>query len=242
MPSGVLQLNSNGSFAFTPPANFSGTTTFTYRASDGNTQSAATTVTIQVTAVNDPPFATSSPPTAATEGVTYRFTLTASDPDGTTPTITAPTLPSWLRFTAPATISGTPADRDVGTHSVTMDISDGVAAAVGVTWQITVANVDNRPSIASIPEQTATEGSAFDIDLARFVTDSDTAASSLTYAATAGVPTGVTLSPAGRLAGTPQLGASVGTHTVRFTVSDAVNTVPGQSNSRCCPLAESISR
>ena len=142
VPSGVLQLNSNGSFAFTPPANFSGTTTFTYRASDGTTQSAATTVTIEVTAVNDPPFATNSPPTTATEGVTYRFTLAASDPDGTTPTITAPTLPTWLSFTAPATISGTPGDSEVGTHGVTMRISDGVAAAVDVEWQITAANVE----------------------------------------------------------------------------------------------------
>ena len=228
VPSGVLLLNSNGSFAFTPPANFSGTTTFTYRASDGTTQSAATTVTIEVTAVNDAPFATNSPPTTATEGVTYRYVLGASDPDGTTPTITAPTLPTWLSFTAPATISGTPGDADVGTHGVTMRISDGVAAAVDVQWQITVANVDNRPSIASIPEQTATEGSPLDVDLARFVTDSDTAASSLTFAATAGVPAGVALSPAGRLAGTPQIGASVGTHTVRFTVSDGTNAVPGQ--------------
>jgi VCBS repeat-containing protein len=211
VPNGVLQLNANGSFAYTPPANFSGTTTFTYRASDGATMSAATTVTIAVTAVNDPPFATNSPPTTATEGVTYRYTLAASDPDRTTPTITAPTLPRWLNFTAPATISGTPGDADVGTHGVTMSISDGVAPAVTVQWQITVANVDNRPSIASIPEQTATEGSPFDVDLARFVTDSDTAAGSLRYAATAGVPAGVTLSAAGRLSGTPQIGASVGT-------------------------------
>ncbi|HEY3517988.1 MAG TPA: Ig-like domain-containing protein, partial [Gammaproteobacteria bacterium] len=226
--SGVLQLNPNGSFAYTPPANFSGTMTFTYRASDGATQSAAATVTIAVTAVNDPPFATNAPPTTATEGVTYRFVLGASDPDGTTPTITAPTLPRWLTFTAPATISGTPGDADVGTHAATMSISDGVAPAVSVQWQITVAGVDNRPSIGSIPEQTATEGSPLDVDLARFVTDSDTAAGSLTFAATAGAPAGVTLSPQGRLAGTPQIGASVGTHTVRFTVSDAVNTVPGQ--------------
>ncbi|HWN40177.1 MAG TPA: Ig-like domain-containing protein, partial [Gammaproteobacteria bacterium] len=225
---GVLQLNSNGSFAYTPPANFNGTTTFTYRASDGTTQSAATTVTITVTAVNDPPFATNTPETTATEGVTYRYALGASDPDGTTPTITATTLPTWLTFTPPATVSGTPGDADVGTHNATMTISDGVAPAVSVQWQITVAGVDNRPAIASIPEQTATEGSPLDVDLTRFVTDSDTAVSSLTYAATAGVPAGLTLSPAGRLSGTPQLGASVGTHTVRFTVSDAVNTVPAQ--------------
>ena len=228
VPNGVLHLDGNGSFTYTPVPNFAGNTTFTYHASDGATQSAATTVTIAVTAVNDPPFATNSPPTTATEGVTYRYTLGASDPDGTTPTITATTLPAWLTFTAPATISGTPGDANVGTHGVTMTISDGVAPAVSVQWQITVVGVDNRPSIGSIPEQTATEGSPLDVDLARFVTDSDTAASSLTYAATAGVPTGVTLSPAGRLSGTPQIGASVGTSTVRFTVSDAVNTVPGQ--------------
>ena len=225
---GVLQFNANGSFGFTPPANFNGSTTFTYRASDGATQSAATTVTIAVTAVNDAPFATNSPPTTATEGITYRYTLTASDPDGTTPTITAPTLPSWLSFTAPATISGTPGDADVGTHAVTMSMTDGVAPAVTVRFQITVADVDIPPSISTIAEQTATEGTPVDIDIARFVTDSDTPATSLTYAATGGVPAGLALSAAGRLSGTPQVGGSVGTHTVRFTVADGTNTVAGQ--------------
>jgi VCBS repeat-containing protein len=225
---GTLQLNSNGSFAYTPTPNFSGTATFTYRANDASAQSAVVTVTIGVAAANDPPFITNAAPTTATEGVTYRYTLTASDPDGTTPTITAPTLPSWLAFTAPATISGTPADDDVGTHDVTMSVSDGVAAAVTSRFRITVRGVDNPPSIRSIPEQTATENSPFDVDLTTFVTDSDTASTSLTYAATGGVPSGLTLSAAGRLSGTPQIAASVGTHTVRFTVSDAENTVAGQ--------------
>jgi len=129
---------------------------------------------------------------------------------------------------APATISGTPGDAEVGTHTVPMSITDGIAPAVAVRWQIAVENVDNAPSIAAIPEQTATEGSPFDTDLAPFVTDSDTPATSLTYAATADVPAGLALSLAGRLTGTPQLGASVGTHTTRFTVSDGKNTVPGQ--------------
>jgi Big-like domain-containing protein/surface protein with Ig-like domain/putative Ig domain-containing protein/VCBS repeat protein/uncharacterized protein DUF11 len=225
---GVLQLSANGSFGFTPAANFNGTTTFTYRAGDGATQSGPTTVTIAVSAVNDPPFATNAPTTTATEGVTYRYTLAASDPDGTMPTISAPTLPGWLAFTAPATISGTPGDADVGVHAVTMSMTDGVAPAVPVQFQITVEDVDNPPSIATIPEQTTTEGTPVDIDLARFVTDSDTGSTALTFAATGGVPPGLALSPAGRLSGTPQIGASAGTHTVRFTVSDGANTVPGQ--------------
>jgi len=230
VPNGhTLNLIDSGAFIYTPDRDFNGSTTFTYRAGDGATQSGATTVTITVTAVNDPPFATNAAKTTVKEGETYSFTLTASDPDDTTPTITAPTLPSWLTFTAPATISGTPADANVGVHSVTMSISDGVAPAVAFQFQITVENVDHAPAIATIPEQTATEGAPVDIDLAAFVTDSDTPATSLTYALIAdpALP-GLALSPAGRLTGTPQLGASAGTHTVRFTVSDGTNTVPGQ--------------
>jgi VCBS repeat-containing protein len=225
---GTLQLSSNGSFTYAPPANFAGTTTFTYSAHDAAAESAAATVTLTVTPVNDPPFITSAPATTATEGVSYRYTLAASDPDGTTPTITAPTIPSWLTFTPPATLSGTPGDADVGTHSVTMRVSDGVAPELTSSWQITVEGVDNPPAIAPIPEQTATETTPFDLDLAPFVTDSDTEADSLTFAATAGLPPGVTLSAAGRLAGTPETGSSVGTHTVRFTVADEENTVPAQ--------------
>jgi hypothetical protein len=232
VPSGhILQLNEPGSFVYTPEPNFNGTTTFTYRATDGATQSAPTTVTITVTPVNDRPFATNSAPTTVDEGVTYRFTLTASDPDETTPTISAPTLPSWLTFTPPAEISGTPGDDDVGAHDVTMSITDGVAAAVPVSFRITVEDVDVPPSISTIPDQTATEGTPFELDLASFVRDTDTAAGSLTYAATAGtVPAGLSLSAAGRLSGTPQLGASLGTHTVRFTVADDPQNqpVPGQ--------------
>src|SRR6185503_3829878 len=231
VPNGhTLNLIDSGAFTYTPDRDFHGSTTFTYRATDGVTQSGATTVTITVTAVNDAPFQTNAPETTTVEeGATFRYTLTASDPDGTTPTITAPTLPRWLTFTAPATVSGTPGDADVGVHSVTMSISDGVAPAVAVQFQITVENVDHAPSIATIPEQTATEGAPVDIDLAGFVTDSDTQATSLTYALiTDTALPGFALSPAGRLTGTPQIGTSVGTHTVRFTVSDGTNTVPGQ--------------
>ena len=225
---GVLNLRDDGSFYFAPDPNFNGTTSFTYRASDGAMQSGPTSVTIAITAVNDPPFLTNAAPTTATEGVTYRYTLTASDPDGTTPTISAPTLPSWLSFTAPATISGTPGDANVGVHTVAMSMTDGIAPPVPVQFQITVEAVDNPPAIATIPEQTTTEGTPVDIDLARFVTDSDTASTALTFAATGGAPPGLALSPTGRLSGTPQIGASAGTHTVRFTVSDGVSTVPGQ--------------
>ena len=45
---GVLTLNGNGSFTYTPGSNFTGSDTFTYRASDGVTPSNVATVTISV--------------------------------------------------------------------------------------------------------------------------------------------------------------------------------------------------
>jgi VCBS repeat-containing protein len=225
---GTLQLNANGTFTYTPPANFSGTTSFTYRARDGSSASDAVTVTITVSPVNDAPFVSNSPARTATEGVTYRYTLAASDPDRDALTIAAPTLPRWLTFSAPATISGTPRDADVGNHDVTMTVSDGTAPPVELTFAIAVAGVDNAPSIKPIPEQSATEGSSFDFELAAFVTDDDTPAAELKYVATRGLPPGLSLSAAGRLTGTPEVGASVGTHTIAFTVADKTTTVTGQ--------------
>jgi VCBS repeat-containing protein len=54
---GVLTLNLDGSFTYTPNANFFGTDSFTYRASDGVLDSDITTVTITVNPVNDAPVA-----------------------------------------------------------------------------------------------------------------------------------------------------------------------------------------
>ena len=52
---GNLTLNGDGSFDYTLDPNFSGSDSFTYRADDGTETSAAATVTIDVTAVNDAP-------------------------------------------------------------------------------------------------------------------------------------------------------------------------------------------
>src|SRR6266568_1220037 len=54
---GTLVNNANGSFSYTPNANFFGTDTFTYKANDGEFDSNVATVTITVTPVNDAPVA-----------------------------------------------------------------------------------------------------------------------------------------------------------------------------------------
>jgi hypothetical protein len=52
---GSLTLNADGSFSYTPNADFSGTDSFTYKANDGTNDSNVATATIFVRAINDAP-------------------------------------------------------------------------------------------------------------------------------------------------------------------------------------------
>ena len=54
---GTLDLHADGSFTYTPTAEFAGLDTFTYHANDGMTDSNVATVEITVTPVNDAPVA-----------------------------------------------------------------------------------------------------------------------------------------------------------------------------------------
>lgn len=54
---GVLAINPDGSFTYTPDLNFNGVDSFTYKAFDGELESNIATVTITINAVNDPPVA-----------------------------------------------------------------------------------------------------------------------------------------------------------------------------------------
>ena len=56
-PDGTLVLNSDGTFSYTPPLEFSGPISFTYKASDGSLESNEATVTINVIDVNLAPVA-----------------------------------------------------------------------------------------------------------------------------------------------------------------------------------------
>jgi VCBS repeat-containing protein len=57
---GSLVFSSNGSFTYFPRFNFNGTDSFTYKANDGTGDSNVATVTINVAAVNDAPFLTTT--------------------------------------------------------------------------------------------------------------------------------------------------------------------------------------
>lgn len=64
----AVTFNSDGSFTYVPPAYFSGTESFTYRANDGSLDSNVVTVTLTVVAVNDVPSFTKGADQSAVAG------------------------------------------------------------------------------------------------------------------------------------------------------------------------------
>jgi YVTN family beta-propeller protein/VCBS repeat-containing protein len=64
---GLLTLDPNGSFSYTPTADFNGTDSFTYRANDGVFNSSTVTATITVNGVNDVPSFTKGADQAAND-------------------------------------------------------------------------------------------------------------------------------------------------------------------------------
>ena len=110
---GTVTLASDGSFTYTPNANFNGTDSFTYTASDGTAVSNVATVTITVTAVNDAPVAVNDTATTAEE-TAVSGTVLGNDTDvdaGTTLTATLGASPANGTVTLDARTAASPTRR-----------------------------------------------------------------------------------------------------------------------------------
>jgi VCBS repeat-containing protein len=143
---GTLSLASDGSFTYTPVANYSGGDSFTYHANDGSNSSASATVTITVNSVNDVPVAADDGP-YATPGGDAALTIAApgvlandSDPDGTAPTAGNASIPGKgaVTLNPDGSFTYTPNPGESGLDSFTYDASDGTLASTAtVTISIT---------------------------------------------------------------------------------------------------------
>jgi VCBS repeat-containing protein len=154
---GTLSLNANGSFSYTPAADYTGSDSFTYRASDGTLTSNMATVAISVTAVNDVPVAAGDAYTTAEDTV---LTVPApgvlgndSDPDGNPLTAVLATGPSdgTLSLNANGSFSYTPAANFAGSDSFTYRASDGTVPSSPATVTITVTPVNDAPRVVVAP-------------------------------------------------------------------------------------------
>ena len=182
---GTVTNNGDGTITYTPEADYNGTDSFTYTVSDGNGGLDTATVHVTVNPVNDPPVITSTPITTATQGVLYEYQVEANDPDGDTLTYTLTTAPGFLTInSSTGLISGTPGNDDVGTHTVTVQVSDGVNRdAVTQSYTLTVENV-NDPPVAVNDTSTTDEDTPVTVAVLENDSDPDGDALSVDYVGT----------------------------------------------------------
>lgn len=68
----------------------------------------------------------------------FRHRVSVVDPDGDPVTVTASSIPDWLRFDPDSlTLSGVPGEENIGPHQITLRASDGMLS-VDSTFQVTV--------------------------------------------------------------------------------------------------------
>ena len=175
------------------------------------------------TPFNQPPAFLSDPVVEvnATEDVAYGATLAndASDPESDPMTFSKVSGPAWLNVASDGTLSGTPANADVGLNSFTVQVL-ATGGSDTATLEITVDNVNDDPVFTADPfsKPNAHEdaaytgqtivGSATDVDLG------DT----LTYSKTGG-PAWLSVAFDGTLSGTP-LNGDVGLNSFTVQVDD----------------------
>ena len=155
---GVLVLNANGSFSYTPTANFSGTDSFTYQLSDGHGGTDTGVVTITVAAVNDAPdaradsFSTSEGTQLGGNVLSNNGSGADSDVDGNSLTVNTTPVSGVsngvLVLNANGSFSYTPTANFNGTDSFTYRVSDGQGGTDTAVVTISVAAVNGDPVAA----------------------------------------------------------------------------------------------
>ncbi len=201
---------------YTPTANYNGPDSFTFKANDGTNDSNIATVSITVTAINDPPTANAQSVTT-NEDTAKAITLTGSDPDGDTLTFRVVTGPTHgaLTGTTP-NLTYTPATNYNGADSFTFKANDGTVDSNIATISITVTAVNDAPT-ANAQSVATNENTPLAITLTG--TDTETPTTSLTFTITAPPNHGSLTGTAPNVTYTPATNY-FGPDTFAFTVTD----------------------
>ncbi len=215
---GTVVLSTNGAYVYTPAANFNGTDSFTFTASDGLATSAARTVTITVAAANDAPVAANVFATGAEDAVGINVTPSSSDIDaGDTATYSVNSQPGHgsVSFSGGQFVY-VPALNFNGVDTFTYRVTDSAGASSVATATVTVQAVNDAP-VAIAGSASGNQGTV----ITGTVTGTDVDGDSLSYTVSTQASNGsVAINNAnGNYVYTPNVGY-VGADQFTFTVND----------------------
>ena len=208
---------------YTPKANFNGSDSFTFKVNDGTADSAVATVSITVTAVNDPPGVSYDSETAQLDRpvVTIDVPVNDTDVDEEPLTVTAVTQDAEgsAAIKTDSTLICVPDANVCSTDVVTETCSEGEGgieiATVNIAVKVKAVNAE--PAIISAPVTAVEVGALYTYDVN--ATDPDVG-DTLTYSLTA-KPAGMTIEPdTGLIQWTPE-DAHVGTNDIVVKVVDS---------------------
>jgi hypothetical protein len=148
-------LNADGSFSYTPGANYYGSDSFTYKAKDSQAESPGVIVNITINGTNAVPLVNDQSLTT-NEDTTLTIVLTGTDPDGDTLTYSVSTPPAHgtLSGAAPG-LTYMPNPNYYGSDSLTYRANDGITTSGEAIVDITVSPVNDVP--AAIDDNTTTQ-------------------------------------------------------------------------------------
>ncbi|MCG8313491.1 MAG: putative Ig domain-containing protein [Pseudomonadales bacterium] len=176
---------------------------------------------------NRAPTFTSAPVTEAVEGDLYTYDVDATDPDRRdSVSFSLSVAPSGMTIDGVSgLIEWTPINAQVGQHVVTVQASDRQAAFSEQTFIITVANVNQAPTITSTPVIEASENVAYVYNVQAIDPD---LGDQLTFVLSS-APSGMTIdSLTGQINWTPD-SSQVGSQSVQVIVSDTNGLTASQS-------------
>jgi len=214
LPAGV-SLISPGVLSGTPGAGTQGSYPITITASNGIGTSPTQNFTLNV---DLPPTFTSGASTTFTTGALGSFTATASGfPAPTFSTTSA--LPAGVTLTAAGVLSGTPGPGTGAVYPITITAANGVAPNASQNFTLTV---NQTPVFTSGTSTTFAVGALgnFQVTASGFPAP--------TFSTTSMLPSGVTLSSAGVLSGTPGPGTQ-GPYPITITAQNGIGTNPTQA-------------
>ena len=217
---GTVVINANGSFTYTPNANYSGPDAFSFKVNDGTINSADATVTVNVTGANDLPVATAQAITV-TEDTGFTGTLTGTDADGNPLTFSAGAVapaPGTAVIIPYATLTYTPTANYTGSDTFSFKVNDGTGNSTDANVTVTVTAVNDLPGVIN-GTGTLEQDATFNGSLSPLATDAE--GDPLTFTVVTQPTNGtLTLNPDGTFVFTPNTGFN-GTDSFTFQASDS---------------------
>ena len=219
---GILNLNSNGGFIYTPSTNYNGSDSFTYQAFDGQTNLGTVVVRITVNSVNDAPVLPTQPNRTISELATLIVTNIATDvdlpPDNLTYSLLNP--PEGAAIDGSGVITWTPLlTQGPATNTITTVVTDNGLPPLSATNSFTVfvRDINSLPILPSQPDRTVNELTLFVVT--NTATENNILPLNLAYQFV-NAPFDATIDSSGIIRWTPSEDAGPGTYPMTTIVTD----------------------